>query len=56
MDVDLSFFDTIKALWEVMLGFFPSWFQAVVGVALGLFIGFLALALAQKAKDLFWPF
>lgn len=56
MDVDLSFFDTIKAVWVVMFGFFPSWFQALIGAALALFIVVLGLQLAQKAKDLFWPF
>lgn len=54
--VDLGFFDAVKAVWTVFFGFFPDWFQAMVGVSLGLFIVVLGLLLVKFLKELFWPF
>ena len=53
---DLSFFDSIKAVWSLFFGFFPDWFQLVMGVCLGLLITAFGIKLAKLLKDLFWPF
>lgn len=56
MNVDLSFFDALQAVWTFFFGFFPSWVQAMFGVALGLFVAVIGLKLVKFLKDLFWPF
>ena len=53
---DLSFFDSIKAVWSLFFGFFPDWVQLVMGVCLGLLITAFGIKLAKLLKDLFWPF
>lgn len=53
---DLSFFDALQDVWSLFFGFFPDWFQLIMGVALGLIIFGLGIKLAQLLKDLFWPF
>lgn len=55
-NVDLSFFDTVQAVWSFFFGFFPDWCQAMFAVSLGLFVAFVGLRLAKFLKDLFWPF
>lgn len=56
LSVDTSFFDTLTTLWEVLFGFFPAWFQAAAGVALGLVATLIVLKIAKFIKDLVWPF
>lgn len=56
MNVDLSFFDVISTVWDMFFGFFPVWFQAVMGVALALYVSILAVKLVKFLKDLLWPF
>nr|CRY94835.1 hypothetical protein [uncultured prokaryote] len=56
MDVDLGFLDALSQVWTLFFGFWPPWFQAMLGVALGLLIAALGLKLAKFLKDLFWPF
>lgn len=53
---DLSFFDAVQQVWALFFGFFPSWFQSMVIVTLGMFIAVLGLLLVKFLKDLFWPF
>lgn len=53
---DLGFFDSVKMVWTFLFGFFPDWFQAMIGVSLGFFVVALGLLLAKFLKDLFWPF
>lgn len=56
MDVDLSFFDAIEAVWTIMFGFFPSWFQAIALTTFGLTVAGFGLKLIKFLKDLLWPF
>ena len=56
MDVDLTFFDAVIAVWSFFFGFFPVWFQATLAVTVGLFVSVLGLKLAKFLKDLLWPF
>lgn len=55
-DIDLSFFDAVQQVWSFFFGFFPSWFQLVMGVCLGIIIAAFGIKLAKLLKDLFWPF
>lgn len=52
----MGFFDTVKSVWSVMFGFFPSWFQSISAVLLGLFIVFIGIKIVKFIKDLLWPF
>lgn len=56
MDVDLSFFDVLTELWTVAFGFFPAWFQAIMGASLAFLVVAAGIKVAQLLKDLFWPF
>ena len=56
MDVDLSFFDAVVAVWSFFFGFFPDWVQAMFLVAIGLFVTVIGLKLLKFLKDLLWPF
>lgn len=55
-NVDLSFFDSIQAVWSFFFGFFPDWVQAVFGVSIGLFVTVTGIKLVKFLKDLLWPF
>lgn len=55
-DVDLSFFDAVQFAWSFIFGFFPDWVQAVLIVAIGLYVASLAILLVKFIKDLLWPF
>lgn len=56
MGVDLSFFDSLVAVWSFFFGFFPDWVQAMFAVALGFFVGTIGLRFLKFLKDLLWPF
>lgn len=56
MDIDLSFFDAIQAVWIMFFGFFPSWFQTIVLATFGLAVAGFGLKLVKFLKDLLWPF
>lgn len=56
LSIDTSFFDTLTGVWGLLFGFFPTWFQVAVGVALALVAVLIALKIAKFIKDLVWPF
>ena len=56
MDVDMSFFDAVVAVWSFFFGFFPGWVQAMFAVAIGLFVVVIGLKIVKFLKDLLWPF
>lgn len=43
----MSFF----AAWQVLFGFFPSWFQVFLAVAIALLVVIFVLALVQAIKN-----
>lgn len=52
----MSFFQSLKATWQVVLNFFPRWWStAVLGVLIAFGVSVL-IGIAQRLKDLFWPF
>lgn len=56
MNIDLSFFDAVKAVWVFFFGFFPDWYQQSMAVVLGTFIAGIGLKVLKFLKDLLWPF
>lgn len=56
MNIDLSFFEAVQGVWLLFFGFFPSWFQASLGVCLGTYIAIISVKLVKFLKDLLWPF
>ena len=51
----MAFFQQLKEIYDVSLGFFPTWFRgAIDALLIGLGV-FVLINVAQRLKDLFWP-